>query len=113
MTDTPALRPPEKWKHLRWHWLIRDDEYRPWKCVNSYWSNGHEGARIWPGLPNGWRYHGPCDPAAIMPDPKDEAMVKIVAEHMAQTPRNWGLYVVEAKRVLIALRDMAKGGGNG
>jgi hypothetical protein len=80
MRSMNELKPPLEHAHLRWHWLRRDGEDRPWEWVNSYWSDGHEGSRIWPGMPGGWTYSHPCDPAAIIVDAGNEAMLRAITD---------------------------------
>lgn len=82
MSDTPALRPPPEHAHLRWHWIIIDGaEPEPAIYSHGFWFPPRTGSppvaeEAWR---RGWRYHGPCDPAVIVPDPTDAAMVEVVA----------------------------------
>lgn len=72
------LEPPEKWAHLRWHWIKTPSDIQPWEWRHSYWTT-NDGGRVWPGIAKAYVYHGPCDPHAITLDPADEGLVKRVA----------------------------------
>lgn len=108
MPDSPlALRPPEEWDKLRFHWLAAGDH----KCV-AQWGRGHwimpDTTHAYPEselLVIGWRYHGPCDPAAIVPDPDNERQRDAVADAMKQT-RFASSWDEQARAVLIKLRDL-------
>lgn len=124
MPDSPpALRPPEKWRHLKWHWVIPHNNYDAAQssdipCVVEWHSDPDpEWARQDRWLMRsgsmeaegaaylGWRYHGPCDPAAIVPDPDNERQRDAVADAMKQAcfASSWD---EQARAVLTALRDM-------
>lgn len=129
MTDTPALRPPEKWKHVRWHWISTTDHPtgQPAEWINDKcWWLTDDDDDWWPDkVPSNWTYIGPCDPAAIVPDPGDEAMVAVCAKAFGTIDRCVNEKLpeicvssdicqckIQARAMLTALRDMAKGGGN-
>lgn len=75
------LEPPEKWAHLRWHWITPYDARD--KPIVATW-HGREGSEwqigfeFWDArvlLGNGWRYHKPADPTAITLDPPDASLI--------------------------------------
>lgn len=115
MTGTPALRPPERWKHLRWHWIYAPcsgPEPWQWDTFNCMWLPTRETTWHSPSLFPSSRYVGPCDPAAIVTDPEDEAQRRLIGIQL-------GFYGVELvmrseiiTAILMKLRDMTKGGGN-
>lgn len=84
--DTPALRPPSEFAHLRWHWL-KERSGKP-----SIWMYDPH-----PGFPCAWTrsdtfetdtkdavYSHPADPAAIVPDPASERQVECLARAICQ-----------------------------
>lgn len=66
---TDALRPPEKYAHLRWHWLKGRNHIEPaeWQPASNLWLLAGVSGRHSPDRMSPWRYHGPCDPAANGP----------------------------------------------
>lgn len=72
------LEPPEKWAHLRWHWIQFPCGTEP---EPTFWSDGEWTSDDQEFSPEhvaklGWRYHGPDDPNAITLDPADEGLVE-------------------------------------
>ena len=86
-----AVRPSPQWSHLRWHWLqdIQDNSYhvQPWSAVTQMWID-HD-VLVSPAKMNsaGWRYHGPCHPDAVLPDPTD---VERIASRVVRDVRELG-----------------------
>lgn len=89
MTNIPTIRPPPEFDHLRWHWITHPaNGQRP-----AYWGESKIMWAPWDG-PNslgmnnakysGWRYHGPCVPTAIIPDPDNAEMVECGATGVAK-----------------------------
>lgn len=81
---TEGVRPPPEHAHLRWHWLVGQNglpliaQWEPTTLTGGWRTfGGWSGAIAMWG--NGIRYHGPCDPAAIVPDPENAEMVECVA----------------------------------
>lgn len=128
------LRPPERWAHLRWHWIqmITWIDPRPveWCSEGDFWR--YLGVATLPDaavVAFGWRYHGPCDPNTITPDPGNVEQVKVVARILALADRHdpdelsnpiakeapptpwWKRYRNTAILGLTALRDMKGAGG--
>ena len=70
---TARCEPPPEYRAVRWHWLIRDEEYGPepmrW-AENSERSPGFWITRHWHYAPDemaalGWRYLGPALPPEV------------------------------------------------
>ena len=81
-----ALRPPPQWSHLRWHWIyVACSGFEPWEWdrTKGLWLPHRETVWHAPELFPASRYHGPCHPDAILPDP-DEQMVERVASRVVQ-----------------------------
>lgn len=97
MPDDQALRPPEKWAHLRWHWLTTGfDHFAVFEWRQEHWRFFDSSFAYLPReiAAHGWGYHGPCVPAARTPDPNDAEMVECVARAIdgAHTCRTCGAY---------------------
>jgi hypothetical protein len=82
-TEPQALRPPERWAHLRWHWLKAADhisvlQWRAgkWRLWDSHQEFTPEELAL-----HGWSYRKPCSPDAIV---IDAAVADIVKERCRQ-----------------------------
>jgi hypothetical protein len=84
MTEQTELKPPPEHAHLRWHWIEHTAMGSEEKIWPEAWTETHWLGRVLqkttPELAYllGWRYHGPCSQAAIIPDPTNEAMMECV-----------------------------------
>jgi hypothetical protein len=78
--DTQALRPPERWAHLRWHWLKNAVSQRVevfiWYEKDSMWTGDMDAWTSDELTQFGWRYDGPCSPDAIVIDATVADIVK-------------------------------------
>ncbi len=105
MTD--ALRPPDRWAHLRWHWLSyyhRTDllvskwERERWCMMSMPWSFSADEMAL-----NGFNYHAPCTSPLDLDAP---ATVEAVAEVLMQSQRSSGEYLDDARAVLARIKEM-------
>ena len=83
--ETPALRPPARWEHLRWHWLKGADHMSVLQWRNGKWWLWDSYHELTPEelAPHGWTYHGPCSPDAIAIDAADETQIECAAASIA------------------------------
>lgn len=79
--EPTELRPPEKFAHLRWHWLVPDsdfDEPIPCAWTDGVWKTPGLGYIMAPGVAaKRYAYHGPCDPADITLSLDNAAQVEV------------------------------------
>jgi hypothetical protein len=118
------LVPPAKWAHLKWHWIVipasvTRGEPRPTEwCSGGFWRFAGHGVSQEQAALEGWRYHSPCDPAAVT---LGEASVEIVARGI--DPDAWRIPDVEdiyrkgrsmdaARRAIAALKTNNSVGTN-
>jgi len=104
VSATHTLRLPPEHAHLRWHWLTGKTGapfVAQWEAstIASGWRTfaGWSGAKAMAG--GGIRYHGPCDPAAVVVDARNEAQRKVIARILA---RSEGLHNTVPDRFLDA-----------
>ena len=121
MTAEP-LRPPPEHAHLRWHWLIpHDDHYSTssrdapevfeWvpfdpghRSELDYWKTPKGTIRPKEAALRGWRYHGPCDPAAVTLNPDDPAQVEAVFMALRKSLKERNLYVSAKAAIEVLMR---------
>jgi hypothetical protein len=82
-----ALRPPEKWERLRWHWIDTPTGKEPWMWICDGWLPA--GYRMPSDMTAyvGCKYSHPCDPTAIVPDPNDPGQLETVARAICAANR--------------------------
>lgn len=84
--ETQALRPPEKWAHLRWHWIASlghpEGEVMQWTSDKCWWST-EDDSDLWPDRMDGYSYLRRCSPDAIVIDAASEDQLKCVAASIA------------------------------
>lgn len=117
MTDQTELKPPPKYAHLPYHWICSPHKkfiVYEWENNGQWWTRtGDEQDFSTTSFIEGWQYHGPCSPAAIIPDPTNEAMVECVmnvlrSENAESSDPVMIRKVIRlyARRVLIALASL-------
>ncbi len=115
-----ALRPPPEHAHLRWHWIehcawAAEDTIWPEFWSGQNWGGAHGHHAITPELATifFWRYRGPCNAAAIVPDPTEEAQRLVVWGALtgnAEIAESAVVRETQVTAVLTALASMAKEG---
>lgn len=97
MPDSPpALRPPEKWRHLKWHWVDTPSGLEPWMWVDERWLPAGCKFPFEMETYTGCVYRSVCDPDAIGPDPDNERQRDAVANPMSKSETAGMLTEVES-----------------
>jgi hypothetical protein len=119
MSDPKDLRPPEKWAHLRWHWIASpghpEGEVMQWTSDKCWWST-EDDSDLWPDRMDGYSYLRPCSPDAIVIDAGDLTLLQclsevILTERGKRTASAEPWHVRAARTVLAALATHGKGDG--
>lgn len=113
MTDQTDLKPHPEHAHLRWHWIEHTAMESEEKIWPEAWMETHWLGRVLqkttPELAYllGWRYHGPCDPAAVTIDAGNDRQLAAVRREIESVCSDGNSDVSRvAKNILTALANL-------